>query len=59
MKVLYSIVIISLIIGFILIMIAAISVDETAMLVGVGLMLAPVALLIVGGLIYVLTEIWR
>ena len=54
MKVLYSIVIISFIIGFILMM----SLNETAMLVGVGLMLAPVALLIVGGLIYVLTEIW-
>ena len=54
MKVLYSIVIISLIIGSILLM----TVNETAMLVGVGLMLAPVVLLIVGGLIYVLTEIW-
>ena len=59
MKELCSIGIISLIIGFILMMIGVISGGETAMLIGVGLMLAPVVLFTFGGLIYALMEIWR
>ena len=59
MKELCSIGIISPIIGFILMMIAVISGGETAMLIGVGLMLAPVVLLTVGVLICALMTIWR